>query len=89
MTEKKRDPDKSKKLIAKYKKVFGSPEGQEVLQNLFLVNFGMSSTQVPGDPYTSAKHDGMRDAITRIVIMSEADPLKLTKAILIEEGSHV
>lgn len=89
MTDKKRDPDKSKKLIAAYVKVFSSPEGQIVLQNLMIANNYANSAYERGDPHHTAYQNGMRDCVDRIYKMSKTDPEKLIRAILVEEGSHV
>lgn len=88
MTDKKRDPLASKKLITQYKKVFSSADGQAVLKNLCLVNYIGGSTFVPGYPDVTAKNEGQRDAILRILLITKMDPEQLLQAID-EEGRHV
>ena len=79
----------AKKLISKYRAVFGSAEGRAVLYDLMKVNFVMSPTIVSNKTDLVLVHEGQRNAILRILTILKIDPEKLLGTIEEEEGSHV
>lgn len=87
--QKKKD-EKSKKVISQYKKVFNSHDGKAVLYDLMRGNFFLNTTTfVPGDPYTSARNEGQRDVVLRILFILKMKPEQFFQLAEAQESDHV
>jgi len=56
-----------------YIKVFSTSEGKRVLVDLSRSGFINKSTFQPGDPYITARNEGMRTAVLHIIDMSKRE----------------
>lgn len=82
--------EKTKKLISQYKKTFSSVEGRAVLHDLMRGNFVLDKTTfVPGDPYGTARNEGHREVVVKILSILKMDPEQFFKLVAEQEGSHV
>lgn len=84
MTKKKIDP--AKKILvraADYKNVFNSAQGKRVLEDMCRNHFMFSTSFAKGDAYESARREGERLVILRILSFLKLDLNRLEK--LIEE----
>lgn len=82
MAQKKIAPEK--KYLAKvsdYKNVFTSAQGKRVLEDLCRNHFVFSTSFVKGDPYESARREGERLVVLRILTHLQIDLLKFEKII--------
>ena len=66
MAKKNSTEDAALHRLAIYQSVFGTPEGQEVLQDLMHVHYIMKPT-FNIDPTTTAHREGERNAVLRIL----------------------
>lgn len=69
-----------------YKKTFGTESGKRVLYDLIDSHFVMRPTFVPNDPYATARNEGERNVVLRIITMLNTDPEKIKQ--LIEESNN-
>lgn len=60
-------------LQDKYKRVFGSPEGKEVLEHILRSCCMTESTFVAGDALTSAHNEGRRSVGIHVLSILEAE----------------
>lgn len=67
--------------IADYKNVFGSAQGRRVLEDLCRNHFIFGTSFVKGDQYESARREGERLVILRILTLLKTDLVKLEKII--------
>jgi hypothetical protein len=88
--DQKKNLEKSKKLISQYKRLFSTSDGKAVLHDLMLGHHYLnSSTFVPGDPYQSAKNEGSREVVIKIIAILKMDPEKLNEFVTEQEDMHV
>ena len=64
----------SKRKYRLFKKVFGTPEGEKVLEELFAMAGMGKVSHTPGDPYTTAYKDGLKGLYLGILAVLQADP---------------
>lgn len=80
-----------KKLVAQYKAVFSSPEGQAVLRDLahggYLTH--TRSARSPGDTEETFMNLGKQDLVKGIFYILSINPDEFLKQVSEEEGSHV
>jgi hypothetical protein len=70
-----KDNDEFIALHHKYKDVFGTPDGMDVLADLCKRNHVFDNTVfAPGDPGTTQFKEGRREAVMRILTFMENDP---------------
>ncbi len=82
MANKKIDPEKKYLVkVSDYKSVFNSATGKRVLEDLCRNHFVFSTSFVKGDQYESARREGERLVILRILSHLKIDLLKLEKLI--------
>lgn len=83
---------KKVRVVTQYKKVFNTHDGKAVLYDLMRGNYILNrTTHVPGDPYSTARNEGQRDVVLRILSVLKMDPeqfLKLLEA-QEQEENHV
>lgn len=91
MTKNKKTSPEKKYLIkaADYKNVFGSAQGKRVLEDLCRNHFIFSTSFVKGDSYESARREGERLVLLRILAHLKVDLPKLEKLIEEEQRNHV
>jgi len=70
-------------IVAAYGNVFGSPEGQRVLDD-FEASFG-GSCYTKGDPYDTAFREGQREVLMRVRYMISLNGLEVEEE---EEEDH-
>lgn len=81
---------KSKRVISQYKKTFATPDGRAVLYDLMKGNYFINSTTfVPGDSHATARNEGQRDVVVRILSILKVDPEQFFKIAEEQEESHV
>ncbi len=81
--------ENSKKVISQYKKVFNSENGKAVLYDLMRGNYFLNTTTfVPGDPYSTARNEGQRDVVVRILYILKMNPEQFFKLAETQEGDH-
>lgn len=66
-------------LHQKYRNVFGTPAGRDVLASICKNNFVWDSTFVPGDPYKTALREGQRYGALSILLYIEKEQQELTR----------
>ncbi len=69
-----------------YKEVFNTPQGQKILQDLYVFCGQNRSTHVAGDPYGSAYNEGMRRVFLRIQQFVNVDEKKLQQILNQPQG---
>ncbi len=75
-----KDNEGFRALHEKYKTIFNSPTGMDVLADLCKRNHVFDNNVfTPGDPSTTQFKEGRRDAIMRILTFMENDPELLFK----------
>lgn len=72
-------------MALKYKSVFMSPEGKEVLEDLLRFTGVNTPSFVPQQQDLTAYNEGMRRVGIRILSMVEGEPIKPTKHLTTEE----
>lgn len=70
---KKREADDLLKLASRYRDIFSSPQGEEVLLHICREGFVFGTTFVANDPYQTALNEGSRRLALGIVRMVERD----------------
>jgi hypothetical protein len=83
---------KSKKIVAQYKKVFGSHDGKAVLYDLLKANFlapGSPSVAVQGDTNSTFENIGRQNLCKEICRMLKVDPETFFTMQEQQEGEHV
>lgn len=70
---KKQDPNELLKLHTKYKDVFSSPQGEDVLFHICKAGFVFDSTFVANDPHQTALNEGSRRMALAIVRFVDRD----------------
>lgn len=68
--DRRKEAEEKRQIMIKYQRVFGSPEGKEVLMDILNRNFFVSPTG--GDPVKA----GQRDAVMGIVAMCSMNVVK-------------
>lgn len=61
---------------ARYRHVFGSPEGKQVLRDILRFCGINADPHVPGDPFTSAYNNGRQRVARHIIGVMETDEVK-------------
>jgi hypothetical protein len=74
-----------KELAKKYKEVFGTAAGKEVLDNLLQFT-QINQPTFRNDPYQTAFNEGMRRVGLRLISMLESDPESLLKDKILKKG---
>lgn len=69
-------------LFADYKSVFTSERGKNVLKDLMKRSSFISSSHVPGDPYTSAYNEGARGVVVHILRVLKMDLNKMEEFLI-------
>lgn len=64
-----------------------SPDGKIFLTDLNRFCFGADSTHAPGDPYTSARNEGRREVLNRILLHLKMDFTRVAE-LKQEEGEY-
>lgn len=72
---------KIKELHRCYQTVFGSPEGNTVLNHLCKVGLVMVPIHAPGDPHETSYRDGKRSLVLSILKFVDKTPQDILKLI--------
>ena len=72
--------------IMDYKSAFGSKPGERVLLDMMRAHFLLSTSYVKDDPYESARREGERNVVIRILEKLKTDEKRFEK--LLEEANN-
>jgi len=75
----KKDSKKIADMMIKYRKVFSSDDGKEVLKDLMKVAHVLDCTYYSGDPHETAYREGERSIVLRILKTINTDPEQVLK----------
>ena len=83
-----KSPEKQVDLVIAYKNVFATEDGKKVLFDMMKA-CGMLHSNFDENPYATARNEGHRDSVLRILQILKHNPEKLRKFIQEQEEDNV